>query len=175
MALTIDPDARDLAVLRQDEKPPRREFARFLLVGTFAALVNLLCRYLFDRVMGYSPAILLAYLCGMVTAFALSKVFVFQVSRLSTATEFVRFTLVNVAAVIQVWAVSVFLADWLLPRLGVLHHAYAIAHLIGVAVPVFTSYLGHKHFSFASRTANHRDLDSHASRGPHTSTTFGAK
>jgi len=143
-----------------DEAPPRWEFARFLFVGAFAAVVNLLCRYLFNLVMGYSPAILLAYLCGMVTAFTLFKVFVFHASRLSTSAEFVRFTLVNVVAVIQVWAVSVFLAEWLLPRFGVLHHAYDIAHLIGVAVPVFTSYLGHKHFSFAPVKINHRDADS---------------
>jgi len=27
-----------------------------------------------------------------------------------------------------------------------------IAHAVGVAVPVFTSYLGHKHWSFKSAT-----------------------
>jgi len=128
---------------------PSRQFARFLLVGAFAALVNLVCRYLLNLMIGYSAAILLAYLCGMVTAFLLSKSFVFAESPLSTPTEFMRFTLVNVAAVIQVWAVSVFLAEWLFPRLGDITHAHDIAHLIGVAVPVFTSYLGHKHFSFA--------------------------
>jgi len=128
---------------------PGTRFLRFLVVGGFAALVNLVCRYLLDLVMGYSPAILLAYLCGMVTAFVLSKLYVFAPTPLSTATEFMRFTLVNIAAVIQVWAVSVFLAEWLFPRIGVIAHAHDIAHLIGVAVPVFTSYLGHKHFSFA--------------------------
>lgn len=139
-----------VVVVPSSRKVPRgSEFARFLVVGAFAALVNVACRYLFDLVMGYSAAILLAYLCGMITAFTLSKLFVFAASRLQTSAEFMRFALVNVAAVIQVWAVSVFLAEWLFPRIPVGVYGHDIAHLIGVAVPVFTSYLGHKHFSFA--------------------------
>ena len=136
------------SILRFGKAPRGNEFVRFVAVGAFAALVNVVCRYLLDFVMGYSAAILLAYLCGMVTAFVLSKRFVFAESRLRTSTEFIRFTLVNVAAVFQVWGVSVFLAEWLFPRIGVVAYAHDIAHVIGVAVPVFTSYLGHKHFSF---------------------------
>ncbi|WP_295432310.1 GtrA family protein [uncultured Thiodictyon sp.] len=147
----IDQEASAVTMPAAGKSRPRNEFTRFLVVGTVAALVNLICRYLLNPVMGYSAAILLAYLCGMVTAFILSKAFVFAESPLSTTTEFMRFTLVNVAAVIQVWAVSIFLAEWLLPRLGAITYAYDIAHLIGVAVPVFTSYLGHKHFSFSHR------------------------
>ncbi len=124
------------------------ELARFLIVGGFSALVNLVSRYVLNLVMGYSAAILLGYLCGMVTAFVLFRMFVFPASRLSTTTEFLRFALVNLVAVIQVWAVSVVLAEWLFPRVGLVTHAHDIAHLIGVAVPVFTSYLGHKHYSF---------------------------
>ena len=40
------------------------------------------------------------------------------------------------------------LADWLLPALGVRQYVHEVAHAVGVAVPVFTSYLGHKHLSF---------------------------
>jgi putative flippase GtrA len=101
--------------------------------------------------MGYSAAIVLAYLCGMVTAFVLAKRFVFAQSPLGTRTEFIRFGFVNLAAVVQVWAVSIALGDWLLPMIGVTHYAHDIAHIVGVAVPVFTSYLGHKHCSFAGR------------------------
>jgi hypothetical protein len=32
--------------------------------------------------------------------------------------------------------------------MGVTAYVPEIAHGVGVAVPVFTSYLGHKHFSF---------------------------
>jgi len=37
---------------------------------------------------------------------------------------------------------------YLLPIAGVTQWAPEIAHAVGVAVPVFTSYLGHKKFSF---------------------------
>jgi len=40
------------------------------------------------------------------------------------------------------------LADWLLPALGVRQYMHELAHAAGVVVPVFTSYLGHKHLSF---------------------------
>ena len=49
---------------------------------------------------------------------------------------------------LQTWAISVLLADWLLPALGVRQYVHEVAHAVGVAVPVFTSYLGHKHLSF---------------------------
>jgi len=60
-------------------------------------------------------------------------------------------TLVNLAAVAQVWVVSVGLARLVFPVAGFVWHAETVAHVIGVAVPVFTSYLGHKHFSFATK------------------------
>lgn len=125
-------------------------FIRFLAVGGFAAVVNVAARYLLNFFMGYSAAIVLAYLVGMLTAFVLSKRLVFERSSLDTRWQLVRFGLVNVAAVVQVWAVSVGLAEWVFPRMGIETYRYDIAHAIGVAVPAVTSYLGHKHYSFAS-------------------------
>ena len=48
----------------------------------------------------------------------------------------------------QTWAVSLFLAYKALPAMGIQKNVDAIAHLLGIAVPVFTSYIGHKRFSF---------------------------
>ena len=67
------------------------------------------------------------------------------------ASEYTRFALVNLAAVAQVWVVSVGLARLVFPAIGFTWHAEIVAHVIGVVVPVFTSYLGHKHFSFAAK------------------------
>jgi DNA-binding transcriptional MocR family regulator len=53
-------------------------------------------------------------------------------------------------AVAQTLAISLALAWWLLPALGVERHVEAIAHAVGVAVPVVTSYLGHRRFTFRS-------------------------
>jgi putative flippase GtrA len=132
----------------QATKSASLEFLRFLAAGGVAAAVNIASRWAFDHVMGYSAAIVLGYLCGMFTAFVLMKFLVFGASRLSTGSEAIRFAIVNLAAVVQVWGISVLLAEWAFPALGWIQHRYDIAHVIGVAVPVFTSYLGHKWFSF---------------------------
>lgn len=127
------------------------EFARFLVTGGLAALVNLGSRFGFSAVMDYRWAVIAAYLCGMTTAWILSRLFVFQASGRSRREEFLRFGLVNLVAAAQVWLVSVGLAEYAFPAIGFAFHPEAVAHAIGVVIPVFTSYLGHKHFSFARR------------------------
>lgn len=58
------------------------------------------------------------------------------------------FVLVNLVAILQTWAISMGLAYYLLPSMGVTLFVPEIAHAVGVAVPVFSSYLGHKRWSF---------------------------
>ena len=128
-----------------------RRFALFVVAGGIAALVNIASRIALNLVMPYEVAIVVAYVCGMTTAYALNKLFVFERSGRAVTDEYVRFTLVNLVAVAQVWLVSVGLARLLFPAVGFTWHAETVAHVVGVIVPVFTSYLGHKHFSFAAR------------------------
>lgn len=125
------------------------EFGRFLLTGGVAAGVNVAARWLLSHVIGYEAAVALAYLVGMATAYLLSRAFVFARSGRSMADEAVRFALVNVVALAQVWIVSVGLARLVFPAIGFTWHAEDIAHMIGVAIPAVTSYFGHRHFSFA--------------------------
>lgn len=127
----------------------RARFIRFVLTGGVAAIVNLVSRYLLNFVMSFAIAVAVAYLFGMVTAYALGRLFVFERSGRSMADELWRFTLVNVFAAAQVWVISVGLGEYAFPASGFRWHPLDVAHLIGVSVPVFTSYLGHRHFSFA--------------------------
>lgn len=129
----------------------RRRFVLFLGAGGIAAVVNILSRIALSTMMAYEVAIVVAYLVGMTTAYLLNKYFVFAASGRHAASEYLRFALVNLAAVAQVWIVSVALARFAFPATGFDWHAETVAHVIGVAVPVFTSYLGHKHFSFAAK------------------------
>jgi putative flippase GtrA len=129
----------------------RKRFVLFVLAGGTAALVNILSRIALNWVMPYEVAIIVAYLCGMTTAYLLNRYFVFAASGRGVASEYTRFALVNLAAVAQVWIVSVGLARLVFPAIGFTWHAETVAHVIGVAIPVFTSYLGHKHFSFAAK------------------------
>jgi putative flippase GtrA len=127
----------------------RRRFVLFLLAGGAAALVNILSRIALNYAMPYEAAIVVAYLFGMTAAYLLNRYFVFAESGRTMRSEYFRFALVNLAAVAQVWIVSVGLARFVFPAAGFAWHAETVAHVIGDAVPVFTSYLGHKHFSFA--------------------------
>ncbi|MGE3475622.1 MAG: GtrA family protein [Rhodospirillaceae bacterium] len=124
-------------------------FARFLITGGVAAGVNVVSRYFLSMAMEYRWAVIVAYLCGMTTAWVLSRLFVFEETGRSRTAEYARFGLVNVVAAAQVWVVSVGLAEYVFPELGFDWHPEDVAHVIGVVIPVFTSYLGHKHFSFA--------------------------
>jgi putative flippase GtrA len=124
------------------------EFLRFLAVGGFAAAVNFGSRILYNLWTGYSVAILLAYLTGMVTAFLLNRTYVFPQGSNSTARSALLFTAINVLAALQTWGVSILLARYLLPSMGVRKFMPEIAHAVGVAVPVVTSYLGHRRWTY---------------------------
>jgi putative flippase GtrA len=125
------------------------EFLRFAGVGAFAAVVNWGSRIFLSRVLDFSAAIVVAYFIGMITAYALNRRFVFQPSGRSVRSEFVRFTLVNLVALAQVWAVSMVLFEYGFPAIGFTWRAEACAHAFGVASPIVTSYFGHRYFSFA--------------------------
>ena len=84
----------------------------------------------------------------MITAFVLAKVFVFKDSQQSIRLSAIFFILINLVAVLQTWMISMGLAYYLLPSMGVNLFVKEIAHAVGVIVPVFTSYIGHKRWSF---------------------------
>ena len=120
----------------------------FLLTGGLAAAVNFGSRILLNRWMSYSAAVVVAYGLGMVTAFVLARLLVFSATSQPIHRSAVYFVLVNAVAVAQTWAISMLLAYYALPALGVKHYVREMAHAVGIVVPVFTSYLGHKHWSF---------------------------
>jgi putative flippase GtrA len=126
-----------------------KQFVTFLITGGIAACVNFLSRILFNQWMTFSSSVVLAYICGMITAFVLAKIFVFKTSRQSIGNAIFYFCLVNAFAVLQTWAISMLLAYYLLPSIGVNLFTHEIAHAVGIIIPVFTSFLGHKYFSFS--------------------------
>ncbi|MBN7837915.1 GtrA family protein [Mesorhizobium sp. M00.F.Ca.ET.151.01.1.1] len=125
-----------------------RQFMMFLLVGGIAALANFLSRIFYSLWLDFTPAIILAYVTGMITAFVLSKLFVFRDSKQPLHHSAFYFVLVNLVAVAQTWIVSTVLAFYVLPMLSIDTLRMEIAHAVGVAVPVFSSYVGHKYLSF---------------------------
>ncbi|MDE1962999.1 MAG: GtrA family protein [Xanthomonadaceae bacterium] len=126
----------------------RAQFLLFLVSGGIAAVVNFLSRIGFSHITTYTLAIVFAYICGMITAFALNRLFVFRQPGNQLRHQVAWFTVVNLVALAQTILVSLALADLLFPRLGFEWHAESVAHAIGVLVPVATSFLGHKHLTF---------------------------
>ena len=125
-----------------------RQFVTFLVTGGIAAAVNFGSRIIYNNFTGFSTAIILAYLTGMATAFILAKLFVFKQSQQKLHHSILFFILVNLVAVAQTWLISMGLAYYFLPSVGIISYVPEISHAIGIAVPVFTSYIGHKRWSF---------------------------
>ena len=132
------------SLLARLRRPGGRRFVAFLLTGGLAALVNILSRIGFEWLLrhedigpatAYGGAVILAYLVGMTTAFTLARAFVFAGSGRAIHVEYGRFALVNVAALAQVWIVSMLLARLVFPAIGLTWNAETIAHVIGVFEP----------------------------------------
>ncbi|MFG3448720.1 GtrA family protein [Stenotrophomonas sp. NPDC047960] len=128
-----------------------RQFTMFLLVGGFAAAVNFGSRIALGTVLNYVPSIVVAFCLGMVTAFVLNRALVFKSASNAIHHQAAWFVAINGLAMIQTVLVSLALARWVLPGLGVQQYAETIAHAVGVAVPVVTSYFGHKYLSFSTK------------------------
>ena len=125
-----------------------RQFAGFLVAGGIAAAANVGSRILFSRLVGLELAVILAYLVGMTVAFVLMRSAVFPPSAAPLGRQVALFAAVNLAALLQTLVVTLLLARWLLPAAGIRSHVEEIAHIVGVGVPIVTSFFGHKYLSF---------------------------
>jgi putative flippase GtrA len=131
----------------------KSQFLKFLLTGGVAALANLLSRRLFSQAVAFEWAVALAYLVGLLTAYSLARLFVFERSGRSVASELGRFALVNFFAFCLVWVISVGLARIAFPAIQFNWHPEDVAHFIGVLAPAVTSYFAHRYYSFGRETS----------------------
>ncbi len=125
-----------------------KQFLGFVVTGGIAAVINVGSRIVMNRWMPYSAAIVVAYIYGMLTAFILNRLFIFRETVNPLHHQAFWFTIVNLAAVAQTLIVSLVLSGWLFPTIGFHWHVDTVAHIIGVGVPVITSFIGHKHLTF---------------------------
>ena len=126
-------------------------FLRFLLVGGFAAAVNFGSRIVLSHWLYYAAAIVIAYLAGLFTAFVLNRRFVFTEATNRLHRQMFWFVVVNAFALAQTLIISLLLARHVLPYIGITWHIEEIAHAFGIAVPILSSYGGHKHLSCSRR------------------------
>jgi putative flippase GtrA len=125
-----------------------RQFRRFLLAGGTAAAANFGSRFLFSLWVPYEWAVLLAFLVGVAVGFMLMRTYVFDAQGKAPGPQLVKFVAVNLFAAAQTLVISVLLARWTLPILGVESYAEAAGHLAGVAAPIITSYFAHRLLTF---------------------------
>jgi len=121
---------------------------RFLLAGGLAAAVNFGARVLFSVFVPFETAVVLAFVMGMITAFILNRLYVFKAVTNRLHQQLLWFVAVNLLALVQTLLVSLLLARIIFPGLGIAWHAEEIAHALGIAVPIFTSYVSHRRLTF---------------------------
>jgi len=125
-----------------------KQFAFFLISGGLAAGLNWGSRFLFSEFVRFEVAVVLAFLVGLLSGFILMRVFVFNGAGRPIVPQVGKYVAVNLFALVQTLLISLVLARWVLPSFGIVEHAEALAHLVGVLVPVVTSYFGHKFLTF---------------------------
>jgi putative flippase GtrA len=110
-------------------------FARFFFVGGVAAAINISSRVAFSYFVRFDHAVALAFLVALTFAFVMSRFFVFQTSRRPIWEQYLRFSLINVVALIQVWFISVALTYKLFPAIGWTFYPELFAHTIACVAP----------------------------------------
>lgn len=130
------------------------QFLRFFVAACLAALVNFASRIALDPLLGYGAAIVVAYLIGMVVSFVLYQRQVFQASGRPLYEEMSFFCLINLAGLFQTFIFSLGIYHWLLPILHWTWKSKEIAHIIGMAIPVFSSFIGHKYLTFKRKNSS---------------------
>ena len=124
------------------------QFILFLFVCGVAAAINFSSRILLGLWLAYIPSIIVAYILGIITAYPLCRVFVFQAKKNNPCKQIFFFCLVNVFAILLTTAVSVLLATHVLLFIQDSFTREEVAHFIGIMAPAFTSFIGHRYLSF---------------------------
>jgi putative flippase GtrA len=129
------------------------EFIRFVATGSLAALANLAAVWAFQQAVPYAYAVVLGYIVGMIIAFILFQRVMFntpglKLTRTLLTRRIVRFTLVNMVGLALCWLVTMAMFHAILPALHWTWIPDRIANIAGVAVPAFSSYFGHKFYTY---------------------------
>lgn len=125
-----------------------KQFLYFILSGGVAAGLNWGSRFVFSQVAPFEVAVVLAFFIGLFSGFVLMRFFVFDGGSKPIAPQAGKYIAVNLFALLQTLLISLIFARWALPAVGITDNAEALGHLLGVLVPVVTSYFGHKFLTF---------------------------
>lgn len=125
-----------------------KNFTLFVIIGGVSSVVNLAARVAFNYLFSYEVAIILAFPVALSFAFVLNRCLIFNAENGHWTGQFGRFLIVNLVALVQIFAISVLLARFVFPRVSMGFHPELVAHAIGLVSPICTSYWAHKRFTF---------------------------
>ncbi len=128
-----------------------KEFAKFLLVGGTAALVNFFSRFCFQIFFSYVFSIACAFILGSIISFILNKNFTFKAHDEKTRIQMFKFTIIAIG--------SIFLASFLAGIIMFFYNFFTIAyvsqptmetltHIFTIGVNTIYNFLAMKYFSF---------------------------
>lgn len=130
-----------------------KQFLGFVAAGGFAAFMNWLSRIIFSLWIPFSWAIVLAYIVGMATAFALNRMFIFKHSQKPAIEQAKGFIFMNLLSFPIVWLAAISINKGML-ALGYHSYTESIAHAIAVTLPTITTFLFYKIFAFRDIPGN---------------------
>lgn len=130
-------------------------FAKFLVAGGIAAGVNFASRLILQPLLDFGWAVVVAYLIGFATAFALNRIFVFPKSGKPMRVEIAWFLLFNLIAFPVVVVSAILLRDHLFRHFLPASVAETLAHGCSILIPVFFNFAAHRLVTFRSRRPAH--------------------
>ena len=125
-----------------------RRIIPFLHCGGIAAVINWASRFLWNLMMPFGAAVVVAYASGMAVAFLLYRHYVFPASTQPVPAQAMNFVLVNIVGMGATLATAQLLLHIVFPTIGMRVAVPAISHGIAVFVPAITGWLGHKYLTF---------------------------
>ena len=123
-----------------------------------AAGINIFTSLLGSLVMFDAWAVVAGFCAGLSTSYLLCRGFVFQTVRRASMAEVLRFTVINLLALVLTLLVYHLSLQWLVSaRIGSATNQTLRtgAHALGVAAPVLFSFVAQKTFTFRQRLDSH--------------------
>ena len=134
------------------------QFLRFVAANSLAAFINIITRLIGSLVMLDAWAVVAGFGAGLSTSYLLCRGFVFRSVRRASLPEILRFTGINLVALVLTWLVYHLSLQWFVSaRMGPATNQTlrTSAHALGVAAPVLFSFMAQKTFTFRQRLGSH--------------------
>ncbi|MGC6482665.1 MAG: GtrA family protein [Synechococcus sp.] len=127
------------------------QLLRFVLANSFAAVINIVTRFLGSLVIVDAWAVVAGFCAGLSTSYLLCRGFVFRTVHRASLWEVLRFTGINLLALALTGLVYSLSLQWLVAAgIGPATNQMlrTSAHAFGVAAPVLFSFVAQKTFTF---------------------------